>query len=1048
MAAGLYVLLAIALGCLGASIGDIVFTGDKTTALHFAATLNRCGLRFPFTNSMPLSVVHQHLAELDRCTSGAYRLEGIFVLAGAVALPLLTAGLMVAVPWLDWWRLRRMGQVPVPHDLSGRFGSLCDRAGLAGRRRPECVVGGLAVVEPFTTSRPGGGPVVVLPPAVAVAVNQPARFEPFVLHELAHVRAGDIRWAAAARGVAWVTIPAFVIGALPGLLSGGGAYIEGTTLSQAAIFVLATVLLADQLLRQRELTADRQASQWMGSATDLRHLLDAAAASAGVGARALVRLPMRLFSRHPSAAARSAALTSASGFGDGAFAYAFALGAVAAMAFTTSYYVADNFHQSQAGFVPERFAAGLGGVLLAVGLMPALLHRARLAQRTDIAVAWWQPVVGIAAGILAGALVSPGTAFGAAISLVVGEGWRGVILSLLLAGAGAGLTVLGAGLASLAVRAGGGAFGGWRQPTAVVVMCCSGALALLPLPDLSLSSVEWRYLTVVLPQDAWGWLWVLYPAAAIALALPAGWRALGWFVLTPVGAAALATAILVPGSGLPASAASAAVDRLAQEQQWAGALTGCAVLAVLAVTGGVSRLGRASVSAWLATFLVGTASTAYDLSIGAGHAASLFRFFAVRPSIWLFYLAGPIVCVALVRGRAAVTPGRAWIPAAAASTCALVVAGSVFGSGIPGLLLPAAAAQPTATRPATTAPAQPVAGTSPSPLSAESGHELTHAAELTITAAARRSLPSGWLTNAPPAPVSTRGISISPRRCAGLADATYLKMLAMPARVAQGDYHASAGLVVGTEELAVQVETFARPVSAGLLRAAALAVTGCHSYQAATPSGTLTFTARASTLPALAPYALETAYTIASASGRASLVTILISDGHNLVSVSQQTNVLGTTVPPPDAAAISRVLAAIVTGLRAAAGGTGQLSGGASPASAAGRPDVAGTWVGTYTCVQGLTGLRLQIRRTSGGALAATFSFFPVAANPAAARGSFAMSGTQAGSFVSLHPEHWISRPSGYVMSGLSGTVRAGQPPAFSGRLSYSACGGFSLHRS
>ena len=197
---GMYALLALAVGCVGASAGELFFNGDGTLSTPFESAENRCLL------SYPLAV---HLQQLDRCQEGSYRSQGLFVLGCVGGMLLLTAALMLIVPWLDRRRLARTRQFTdiegITTAVTARFGALCDQAGLTGRRRPRLVVA--AVPEAFTIALPGGQPLVVLPVTIALAWAQPGRFDPVVLHELAHVRARDVSLVSSVRGIAWVTIP-------------------------------------------------------------------------------------------------------------------------------------------------------------------------------------------------------------------------------------------------------------------------------------------------------------------------------------------------------------------------------------------------------------------------------------------------------------------------------------------------------------------------------------------------------------------------------------------------------------------------------------------------------------------------------------------------------------------------------------------------------------------------------------------------------------------------------------------------------------------------
>jgi Zn-dependent protease with chaperone function len=1036
----MYGLLVIALGCVGASIGDIIFTGDRSLTVAFARSLDRCALRFQAGGlSTP------NLTLLDRCTSGAYRSEGLFVLAAAVALPILTCVLVLVVPWLDRRRLARDQRPPNVPDPDARFGSLCDEARLTGRRRPSVVVAGLSLAQAFTTTQPGGRPLVVLPVSVALARDDPARFDPVVLHELAHVRAGDVRAASAVRGIAWITIPAVALASIPGLIAGGSTSIEGTELVQALAFVLATLLLAAAVLRRREVDADRQAARWMGSPEALRSMLDSAGMPPAAGPRELIRAPLRLLSRHPPVRARVAALRDLVGAADGGFPYAVAVGAIAAMAINTSYYIAVNFDESLSGFLPSRVAAGIGGILLGAGLMPALMRRASLARESGIPAAWRQPTAGVAVGLLLGSITPPGTAFGFTLSLLLGEGARGIVMTLLLVLAGAGMTMLAAGLASLAADRFPDHQPAWITTAVTAVMCCCTAVALLPLPALVLGSAERFYLTMSLPEDPWRWLALLYPAAVIALTRPVRLRAVLSSVVTPACAAIAAAVIFFPLSQPPPNASAADIARLGQEQWWIGALTGVAVLIVLAVAGGVPRLARAVVSAWLATVLVALERVIDAAITGGWHEFRLLPLLLVQPSVWLFYLAGPAACLALLRIRPAGVPAARWAIPAVATAGAAAVALSVFGSGIPALLVPVAPAPPSPAAPvAGSGSAQPVVGGSGLVLSAQAGRELTPATAAAIVADAGRVLPAGWASNQPVAGSAAR-VTVRPTTCLPLLGQHYLSVLPAPVTQARGAYHIVPGFIVGSETLSVQVETFATTIPAALLSSARADLSRCHQYTVTTASGTDRYTAQGAPVPGFGRYAWRANSTIAFRSGRSSLVTLMVSIGSNLVFITQQTVVIGT-MPPPDNSAISAVLAAVADGLQSP--GAKIPATPASPtAPAVALPVVAGTWTGTYTCRQGVTGLQLVITGTGAGSLTATFSFYPVAGNPGVATGSFAMSGTQSGSAISLRPDHWINRPAGYIMSGLSARLAASEP-ILSGRLTVPGCTTLSLLRS
>jgi hypothetical protein len=88
---------------------------------------------------------------------------------------------------------------------------------------------------------------------------------------------------------------------------------------------------------------------------------------------------------------------------------------------------------------------------------------------------------------------------------------------------------------------------------------------------------------------------------------------------------------------------------------------------------------------------------------------------------------------------------------------------------------------------------------------------------------------------------------------------------------------------------------------------------------------------------------------------------------------------------------------------------------------------VVGVWTGTYTCNQGLTGMRLTITGSGGDTVRATVEFYAVAGNPGVPDGSYVLTGNySASSGLVLIPDHWINEPAGYGMVGLSGPSPSG----------------------
>ncbi|MEU2158036.1 serine/threonine-protein kinase [Streptomyces sp. NPDC019396] len=124
----------------------------------------------------------------------------------------------------------------------------------------------------------------------------------------------------------------------------------------------------------------------------------------------------------------------------------------------------------------------------------------------------------------------------------------------------------------------------------------------------------------------------------------------------------------------------------------------------------------------------------------------------------------------------------------------------------------------------------------------------------------------------------------------------------------------------------------------------------------------------------------------------------------------------------------------------------------ASPSQAGtedgGAEAVAGSWLGTYVCNQGITGLSLTIEDDGGGVVSAVFSFFPDPSNPLVPRGSFAMSGTFLDGELALRGAYWIEQPPGFLMVDLAAEYDPGTPGHLDGVVYGANCLSFSVARS
>ena len=109
-------------------------------------------------------------------------------------------------------------------------------------------------------------------------------------------------------------------------------------------------------------------------------------------------------------------------------------------------------------------------------------------------------------------------------------------------------------------------------------------------------------------------------------------------------------------------------------------------------------------------------------------------------------------------------------------------------------------------------------------------------------------------------------------------------------------------------------------------------------------------------------------------------------------------------------------------------------------------PVVDGVWSGTYTCNQGLTGMKMTITGPSGSTLQATVDFYPVSSNPSVPNGSYVMTGdySSSGGLV-LTPDHWINQPPGYEMVGFSSPGPSGN--SMQGTVQFDGCTTFSVSK-
>lgn len=295
-----YLLVVLALAGLGAAVGQGLF---GTYAFGLLEPVRACLAQQGFVPPAGSQPSSWHIAVLAECGGDFFRWSGLAMVAGAIVLPLLTLPLMA---WRVWWIRVRARDAFDDHRSQltrERFELWCRHYGLTGRRQPL-----LRVIDHYSRRR-GAETVgfrhrreVVLIPA-AHAQHGVADVDFFVLHELAHVRAKDVPWAAAVHATAHLIIPALLAVVLPLLVIDPSAFWSLYGESAVTAVVLSAAVLAARagLLRRRELVADDAAVQTLGDPEIVRTVFTRNRQASGGNAFAAVR---RLWSVHPSPAER------------------------------------------------------------------------------------------------------------------------------------------------------------------------------------------------------------------------------------------------------------------------------------------------------------------------------------------------------------------------------------------------------------------------------------------------------------------------------------------------------------------------------------------------------------------------------------------------------------------------------------------------------------------------------------------------------------------------------------------------------------------------
>lgn len=125
------------------------------------------------------------------------------------------------------------------------------------------------------------------------------------------------------------------------------------------------------------------------------------------------------------------------------------------------------------------------------------------------------------------------------------------------------------------------------------------------------------------------------------------------------------------------------------------------------------------------------------------------------------------------------------------------------------------------------------------------------------------------------------------------------------------------------------------------------------------------------------------------------------------------------------------VVAAVCLAAVLASGCSNQVQGSATAAEAGGAAatgepesgspefrEIAGEWVGSYTCAQGDTGLTLTVENTGR----TEFEFYSIRTNVTPESGRFEMQASVVGDRVEFDRVRWLEQPAGYLMVDLVAT--------------------------
>jgi Zn-dependent protease with chaperone function len=421
-------LVAVVLGTsllLFMAVSNTIGSGFETQAAQNARCQTAAG---PLRGSDTLADRERWLDAFAGCL-GRGRPAGVVI--GVVALALGAAGIYLLSPRL---RIRRSGFVPLDAaetpEVVAELRGLCRVAGVA--REPAFLWNPLNLAcSGLAFGLPGRRCVAISGGLVTRLWTDPPIFRAVVLHELAHLRNGDVDKAYATGAIWWSFVVTALLPFAVVVPWWDLALLPRRALSLAAL-VLVVYLLRDAALRARETYADVRASTWSPYADGLERALPSGPPAAH-GWRRAIDAARGWFRRHPTAAFRRAAVRDPSPLFATSFWLAAGTGVAGSLSFVAAGSVVDLLVPGAGPWVAALVFAGL--VVGVVGL--GLWRSAFLAGvRGEPVRGLWRAALGLAAGLAAGDLLAvsaavrfpDGFALTGAPLVIFDVAWYGLLL--------------------------------------------------------------------------------------------------------------------------------------------------------------------------------------------------------------------------------------------------------------------------------------------------------------------------------------------------------------------------------------------------------------------------------------------------------------------------------------------------------------------------------------------------------------------------------------------------------------------------------------------